>query len=156
MEGIREYLFGVIAAGVMCAIVSQLCGKDSLFGIAVKLIAGIFMLLALVSPLTNIRLQRVNILTDISQQAEQITQTSADSSRESMAAIIKEQTQAYILDKAESLGVALSVDVTLSEAELPEPIGITISGSVSPYSKKILSETIAEDLGIGMEAQKWN
>ena len=155
MQGIKEYLLGVIAAAILCAIVTQLVSKESLPGAAMKLICGVFMLLALVSPVTQIRIRPSHIFSDLSLQADLITTAASESSRESIAQIIKEQTQAYILDKASSQGVSLSVSVALSDGEIPKPIGVTLTGSVSPYTKKILSETIEKDLGIAAEAQIW-
>ena len=156
MDGIKEYLFGVIAEAILCAIVSQIAGKDSFLGTAVKLITGVFMLLALVSPVMDIRLNPMDIFSDITLQADYITSSAADSSRESMAGIIKDQTQAYILDKAKNHGVELSVEVMLSDDKIPKPISVALRGSVSPYVKKMLTEVIEQDLGIGTEAQIWN
>lgn len=156
MEGVREYLLGVIAAAILCSILSQLAGKEGFLGAVMKLLCGIFMVLALVAPITKIRISPNKIFSGISLQANAITASAAESSRESMAAIIKEQTQAYILDKANSQGVNLSVEVMLSDAEIPEPIGVKLSGNVSPYAKKILSQAIENDLGIATEAQIWN
>lgn len=157
MAGIKEYLFGVIAAAVLCAIVSQLAGKDSFLGAAVKLITGVFMLLSLVAPILDLQIPTPgNIFADLSLEADQITASADDSTRESISAIIKERTQAYILDKANTHGVTLSVEVTLSDSEIPEPVSVQISGNVSPYTKKILSQTIERDLGIATEAQVWN
>ncbi|MBQ7817207.1 MAG: hypothetical protein IJ388_00220 [Oscillospiraceae bacterium] len=157
MTGIKEYLFGVIAAAILCAVVSQLAGKDSFPGSAVKLIAGIFMLLTLACPVLDLHITTPGALfADISLQADQITASAEDSTRESISGIIKERTQAYILDKANNYGVTLSVEVTLSDSDIPEPVSVQISGNVSPYTKKILSETIERDLGIATEAQVWN
>ncbi len=156
MEGVKEYLLGVIAAAILCAIISQIPGKDSFLSAAMKLITGVFMLLALASPLIQIRLQPLDFITDITDQAKQITASAAVSGKDSVGRIIKERTQAYILDKASSLGAELSVEVMLSDSDVPVPVSVTISGNISPYSRKILSESIANDLGIGTEAQKWN
>ena len=157
MSSIREYLLGIVAAAILCAIVSQLPGKDSFLGSTMKLITGVFMLIALVSPVAKLQIRMPSeIFTDISQQADQITASAVDSTRESVSAIIKEQTQAYILDKAKSYGLEMSVEVTLSDDRIPEPISVKLSGNVSPYNKKILSEAIEKDLGIPTEAQIWN
>lgn len=156
MEGIKDYLIGVIAAAIVCAIVSQMAGKDTFLAAALKLITGVFMLIALTAPALNLRIKPISLFADISQQAEQITSSAEDSTRESISGIIKERTQAYILDKAKNQGADLAVEVALSDAEIPEPISVTISGNVSPYVKKTLSEMIEKDLGIGVEAQIWN
>jgi len=157
MDGIKEYLFGVIAAAIICAIVSQLAGKDSFLGAAMKLITGVFMLLVLISPVMKLRIRSTaDLLSDISYQADQITSAATASTHESISTIIKERTQAYILDKASAQGVNVSVSVELSNDEIPRPVSVHISGDISPYKKKILSEKIANELGIGTEAQIWN
>ena len=157
MASIKAYLFGVIAAAILCAVVSQLAGKESFLGSAMKLITGIFMLIVLISPVMDFNIKSpAELLGDISFQAEQITSAAADSTQESVSTIIMEQTEAYILDKASAQGVDVSVAVELSDDEIPKPVLVRISGDVSPYKKKILSQTIANDLGIGTEAQIWN
>ena len=156
MDGIKEYLIGVITAAILCTIVSQLAGKGSFLGAAIKLITGVFMLLALVSPITKIRFKPANLFSDISFQADQITASASDSTRESISGIIKDQTRAYILDKANLSGTELSVDVILSDSDIPTPVSVVLSGNISPYAKKILTERIEKDLGIGREAQIWN
>ena len=156
MEGIREYLLGVIAAAILCSVISQFAAKDGLLSAGIKLICGVFMVVALVSPIIKIRIDPTRIFSDVSLEANGITETAANASRESVSAIIKEQTQAYILDKANSQGANLSVEVMLSDEEIPKPIRVKITGNVSPYSKRILTQTIENDLGIAAEAQIWN
>ena len=156
MQSIREYLLGVIAAAIICAVVSQISGKGSFLAAAIKLITGAFMLVVLISPIKHIQIRPANLFSDISLQADEITAAAAETTQESMASIIKEQTRAYILDKADQYGAALTVDVTLSDADIPTPISVKISGKVSPYTKKMLSGIIANDLGIATEAQIWN
>lgn len=156
MESIKEYLLGVIGAAILCSIVSQIAGKESFLGTTVKLITGAFMLIVLIAPITDIRIQPEKLFSDISLDADKITSAAANSSRDSIAGIIKEQTQAYILDKANTCGVALRVEVVVSDGEIPQPVSVILSGNVSPYNKKLLTQTIENDLGIPSEAQIWN
>ena len=69
--------------------------------------------------------------------------------------IIKEKTEAYILEKAESLGLDISVEINFGEADSMVPTEVRISGPVSPYAKDQLSKTISTDLGIPEERQIW-
>lgn len=157
MGTFREYLLAVVAAAMLCAIVTSLYGKGSFLSTAVKLICGVFMLVVLVKPITDVRIRSpLRALDDITVQADTITSAAADSSRESICAIITQRTQTYILDKATDNGVTLSVEVMLSDGEIPEPVSVRLQGSISPYKKKILSEMIETDLGIPQEAQIWN
>lgn len=73
--------------------------------------------------------------------------------RDSMADIIKEETEAYILDKAADLHANLRVEVTIGEDNLPA--AVTISGEASPYARRQIQAMIANDLGISKENQKW-
>lgn len=52
--------------------------------------------------------------------------------RDSMADIIKEETEAYILDKAADLHANLHVEVTVGEDNLPT--AVTLSREASPYA----------------------
>ena len=65
-----------------------------------------------------------------------------------MTEIIKQRTQAYILDKAQALNTVLEVEVTLSDDDIPVPLKVRLKGKISPYAKGRLQATIAEDLGI--------
>ena len=73
--------------------------------------------------------------------------------RDSMADIIKEETEAYILDKAADLHANLHVEVTVGEDNLPT--AVTLSGEASPYARRQIQAIIANDLGIAKENQKW-
>ena len=69
------------------------------------------------------------------------------------SAIIKAETEAYILDKARSYGQELTVEVTLSNEDPPVPEGVCIQGSISPYAKSMLKKCLKEDLMIREEDQ---
>ena len=73
--------------------------------------------------------------------------------RDSMADIIKEETEAYILDKAADLHAHLRVEVAVGEDNLPA--AVTISGEAAPYARRQIQAMIANDLGISKENQKW-
>ena len=74
---------------------------------------------------------------------------------QAMTELIKEKSQAYILDKAAELDASITADVTISEEELPKPLSVVISGQVSPYNRKRLESILETDLGIAKENQVW-
>lgn len=153
---IREYLIGVTAAALICGIVKALLPEKSGLGIVVKSLLAVAMLLAAVQPLTGMRVDGLFDWTgDISADAQTIISDAEFASKEAMQARIKEQTEAYILAKAESLGAQLEVSVTLSDNQFAEPVGVRIAGAISPYAKQVLIQTITDDLGIDREAQQW-
>ena len=70
------------------------------------------------------------------------------------AAIITQQTQSYILDKADTLGVCLEVGVELNEEMVPWRV--TMTGEAPPYARQRLEGIIQDDLGIPAERQVWS
>jgi len=97
-----------------------------------------------------------DILDDISLEGESAAVFGQEAAQKEYSDIIKKRTAAYILDKAKSLGAELMVEVTLNDAIPPVPCAVRLSGSITPYAKKVLSETISRDLGIKTEEQTWN
>lgn len=155
MESIREYLIGVTAAALICAVMTKLLGKGTL-GAVVKLIAGIFMALAIISPMVDIRIEELtDFVSDIKLSADDAAVEGENSARAAVESIITERTREYILDKAEALGLEMTVEVELDTGEIPVPRAVTLSGDISPYAKAVLSEYIAANLGIEAEEQTW-
>ena len=156
MDSIRQYLLTVLAAALVCGITVSLVGKKGSLAGIIKLLCGIFMAVAVLRPLADLRPE---LFTDFSPefhiQAEQSALEGENSAREAISEIITGQTQAYILDKAKTMGASLSVEVVLDEGMPPVPCGVYLRGSISPYNKKRLSELIENDLGISLEAQIW-
>ena len=91
----------------------------------------------------------------VGEEVEDAVSNGKGAAYEAMAASIKAQTEAYILDKAESFGASLTVEVSVEGPDLPVPCGVRIAGSISPYGKKQLSDMIVKDLGIPAEEQIW-
>ncbi len=156
MDRIREYLIGVIAAALLCGIVSALTDPKGSVGHALKLTSGLLMLLAVVHPWIHISLDSLykwpdSIVAD-GQDFMQSGQTMAeDAYRDS----IKQQTQAYILDEARTLGCELAVEVRLSDESVPVPEQVFLSGNASPYAKQVLTNLLTQQLGIEREDLLW-
>lgn len=156
MDAIKTYLLQVTAAAVVCGIVHTLAGKKGTLATGVRLLSGIFLTLTLLGPLVNLRLTEIpDALQKIESAGSDLVADGEISSRDAMAEIIKEKTEAYILDKADSLGAAVQVSVSLTLDGMPVPNAVSLRGSISPYGKQRLQEIITEDLGIPEEAQTW-
>ncbi len=152
-----QYLIGICCAALLCAIVTGVLGNKGAVGAAVKLICGIFMMMTLISPLVDVRLQKLDsVFEGITMEADALAAEGEISSRNQIAAIIKEKSEAYILDKAGELGAQISVEVTLSGDAVPVPVGTHITGNLSPYARKQLADLLTKDLGIAGEEQRWN
>ena len=156
MDGVREYLLRLICAALVCGLLTRLMGNKGLLSELVKLLAGVCMAITVLSPWVDIpKLRLEEITRDFTFNAEAFTESGKNSAYRAMADIIKERTEAYILDKAKALGAEITVEVDLSVDEIPYPTGATLEGAISPYGKSLLSSYISENLGISMEDQTW-
>jgi hypothetical protein len=156
MEQVRTYLLSVIAAAVICSLVTAIPGKSGSISSVLKLMTGIFMAVTVLSPLVPFQLPNIQSYMDTF-HADAITAVSAGQhmADSDMRQIIKSRVEAYILDKAAAYGVDLTVEVSLTDDEVPVPCGVKLSGAVSPYAKLTLSNMLVEDLGIRKEEQIW-
>ena len=150
----KAYLISVCIAAVICSIFSVIVPAKGTNGTLLKLLSGFFMLYTLLSPLLTLKLQEfTEYWEDLTLEAESAVSAGTLSAQIEKEKIIIQQTQAYILEKAKSLGAQLSVEVILSDGI---PNTVNIRGAASPYAKKQITAMITEDLGIEAEAQHWN
>ena len=151
-----SYIFSVTVAGILCAIITSILGDKGTYGTIIKMLAGIFLAVTMISPLGNLRLGNLEQeIQDWRVDGNAVASQGQEMSTGAMIAIIKEETEAYILDKAASLGVTLSVEVMVEDGNVPRLSGVQLSGQVSPYARQQLSTWISNDLGISKENQKW-
>ena len=141
---------------MICAIVTKLMGGKGSLGALTKLITGVFLLFTLIRPLYSLDLLgAAQWWQGYDEQAAQAVAQGKEQARKSMAELITQRTQAYILDKAQALNTALEVEVTLSDDEIPVPVKVRLKGKVSPYAKGRLQQIVTEELGIEKENQIW-
>lgn len=91
---------------------------------------------------------------DLKTEGISITQHAQEETENHLRAIIKEETETYILDKALSMDTNVQVEVLLHEDD-PIPVGAVITGDLSPYNKSVLSRYMQDTLAIAEEAQIW-
>lgn len=155
MKAIGTYLMTLTGAALICAFATKMPIKGVNAGI-LRMICGVFIALVVISPLISIKLESLDTLTDdIWSTASQTTVHGENIAKQAMAELIKEKTQAYILDKAADLGVCLNVIVSVSSDDLPVPDGVQLAGDISPYAKSVLTEYIEQQLGIDRKEQIW-
>ena len=151
-----KYLLSLVAAATLCGIATSLLGDKGTLGTVIKFLAGIYMTLSIVAPWGQLQLGELADLKDqIAADSERVSLSGQNAAKDAMAQSIIANTQSYILDKAENLGVQLNVEVLLDDSAIPVPIGVRIRGNISPYNKEKLSTIIETDLGIPTEAQVW-
>ena len=157
MDSIRRYIFTLICMAILCGLVSALFENSSTQKKLIKFAAGILMVIVALTPLLGSeRLKFNRIPTDLGMEAQSALYAGKEQADGMLRQIITEQTQAYILDKATSMGVELSAEVILSDTDPPTPETIVLTGTVSPYVKKQLSNTLISELEISEDKLQWN
>ena len=156
MEEIRSYLLGVVAAAVFCGIATKLVNTKSTVGIAIKLLAGFLMILSVVRPWAEIRMDDFLSWTDsIQTDGAFAVADGVQLADESYRQGIKQRIEAYVVDEAKAYDCQLTVDVILSEEALAVPLQIRLSGEASPYARQALTNLLSERLGIEREDLIW-
>ncbi len=156
MEPIAEYLLSVTGAAMLCAVVLRLLDGKGNAAAAAKMLTGIFMAVTVLTPLTNFRLSdALELLPQLNTDAQGAVAQGEASAKKALQEGISHQVEAYILDKAEKLGVKLAVEVELSSDAIPVPVRVRLRGNVSPYAKTRLQSILQNDLGIDKENQIW-
>lgn len=154
MAWLGRYVLAVIAASLITAVISSFFdGKGGISAI-VKLVSGLFLTFVIISPLTKLDFSPVNDYLDkITLDGVEAAAVGENLAREAEADIIISQVRSYIMDKADSLGAQLDVEVVLDQDNIP--VSVRLEGSISPYAKAQVAEMITEDLGISKEHQRW-
>ncbi len=156
MEALRQYLLSVTAAAIVCGIAEKLLAKKGTAAAIGRMMTGIFLALVVISPLGTVSIDGLeDFSTDIRAQANEAVSAGQAQTHSALAAIIKERTQAYILEKAEAYQVLLDVSVEMSQEQIPVPLSVRLEGSISPYAKARLQDILEKDLGIPKEKQVW-
>ena len=156
MDTVRRYLFSLCAAALLCSLVRALVPKGRMKSIC-SLLCGVFLAMTALSGLAGWQLTDVaEELTKMRIAAEEARTGVEIRNREALSAIIKSKTEAYIWDKAQELGLAVAIDVTVAEdASYPYPAAVRITGSFSEMQRQSLTRYIEENLAIGKEQQTW-
>lgn len=152
MQMLRQYLFSLVAAAIVCSVVSalgQLSGSKGLL----RLLCGLFLTLTALQPLLHLTGVRLDGIADYRTQAQTYVEQGQAQSKLACHAIIKQRCEAYILEEAAALQAELEVEVALSPEGLPQQVQLT--GRCPPRAKARLSAAIQEQLGIAKENQRW-
>lgn len=153
MNTLAQYTLTVTAAAVLTAVITALAGQGTMAALA-KLLGGLFMALTILSPLVRLQLPDWQEWSAaFAMDGEAAAAAGQAMANEAASAIITEEVEAYIRDKADACGVSVDVAVRLDTEGIP--VGVTLTGKLSSDAKEDLTRIIADDLGIGEEDQEW-
>ncbi len=157
MENIGAYLLQITGCALICSAVLYFLGEKGTVSGAVKLLCAAAMAICVLSPWVDMDLRGYLTLSEsFTQQGQEAADAGENSALSAMEEIISQQTGAYILDKAVSLGADLTVTVQVLRQMPPVPCSVSLQGSISPYGRQVLSDWLEKEIGIAREAQQWN
>lgn len=156
MTFFEGYLIRLTAAAILAAVVRKLAPAGAA-GKAAKLGAGLLVLLTAFGPVAEIDM--VAAAENIARQGfyDPLSTGELESTANTLlSGLISQEAEAYILDKAQALGLEVTVTVeTKVEGRYPVPWRVTLRGSPTQGQKAALTGAIGEELGIPEERQEW-
>lgn len=155
MGRFQEYAVSIIATTLICSAVSSLLQNSAAKGV-VRMVIGMILTVSIVSPLLQLEISISDVFDSLVVDGANAASTAGENlSREALRAIIKEDTEAYIQDKAADLNAEITAEVILNHGDPPIPEKAVISGRISPYAKQQLQEILHTQLGIAKESLEW-
>ena len=154
MGALREWLTSLVAVSMLLSVARTLVPEGSIRKIS-SFTGGLILLVVLLRPLLGADLSRLDLhLEDYERAIGQRQEELASAGEAELAGIIEERTAAYISDKADTLGLAVKVQVETKPAGdgVPVPWRAELWGPRSP----VLATYMEEELGIPGERQVWH
>ena len=154
MELFRSWLLGLIGAAVFCAVTAELLPRGGVKRVH-SLMCSVVMSAALLLPL--LRLDAGDFTLDLARSREEIaavTRSAEEISQRLNRRSIEAELEAYILDKAQTLGAAVrgaKVEARWSTEGVWYPVAVTVDGEYHDA----LARLIESELGIAAPAQNW-
>ena len=152
MDGIRQWLLGILAAAMGLSLLYALLPKGAVRA-AAKATGGLILLLAVVQPLLRVRWEELTWRYE-TYQREMDRQTEAYQAAyaDSLSGDIADRTAAYISEKAAQLGLSCHPRVEVTwRGGVPYPGSVTLDMA----ENRALSAILEEDLGIPPSEQHW-
>ena len=153
VAALREWVTSVVLVTLLLSVAQTLIPEGSIRKIAV-FTGGLILLAALLQPVLGADLSRLDLELDAYEQTvrERREELETEGKRD-LSAIIAETTAAYISDKADTLGIAVTVKVSVEPGEngVPVPSSVRLSGPTSGE----LADYMEQELGIPRERQVW-
>ena len=157
-EGMKNWIIAITACALILAALESLVPKGAVKKTA-AFAGGMLMLLVLLQPITaRWEVRPAEWLEAAEKEREDYAQALTRESRSLLEKLIAEESQAYILEWAEELGLSCRVSVGCRSDEngLSFPHEVTvISPAMAEHQRQVLSERIETELGIAKERQNF-
>lgn len=154
MHILSQIILSVIAASFVLALLGGILDQKGTSAALFRLFGGIFLALTIIQPIADLDFSGLNnYIESFSAEGEAAAAEGENIADEKYQAIIKSRVEAYILDKADSLGTDIEVEITLNDDAVP--VEARLQGDVSPYAKSQIQTMLDSELGIAKEDQRW-
>lgn len=153
-ELIRNWLLGITCAAMVLALAESLAPEGSVKRVC-RLAGGLVLLLAAIGPVVKLDEGKLARLTrDYHVEAEEYGEELTRQQEILYESIIAEECAAYILDKAEKLGISCRAEVTVAWQDgVPQPHTAIIAGTWTAQQHEALCGIIESELGIDRALQ---
>lgn len=155
MEAVRQWLLGVTCTAMVLALTQALAPEGGVKKVC-RLAGGLALLLAAASPLLTLEDGAVSrALEEYRAAVRDCGDGLAEKADQFYETIIAEETAAYIVDKAEEIGVSCQAEVTFAYDEdgVPYPWEITARGEWTREQRGRLSALLERELGVPVQRQ---
>jgi len=150
---VRDWLTSIVLVSMLVSVAQAMIPEGAIRKIA-SFTSGLILLVALLRPLLGVDLGRLELglegYRDAIEERQEELSAAADAE---MAAIIEKQTAAYISDKADALGLTVTVRVSVKLG--PEGVAVPWSAEVRGQHSEELAAYMERELGIPEERQVW-
>ena len=158
MSFLQSWVRGLVAASAAAALASQLTPAGPVKKVT-ELACGVMLMAVLVSPVIKADMKAFSYaLSDYRNTVARVTQDMEAQEKQLIRLYIEQQTAAYILDEAHSLGIS-DLEVSVRSKWGDEswiPYEAVLRGVVLPEQQNELREYMESQLGIPLERQRWN
>ena len=155
MTALRQWLLGVACTALVLAAAEGLAPKGSVKKVC-RLAGGLALVLAAAGPLLQIDSGLIARAAEEYRAASRSCETElAEKNNLLYQTIIEDRTAAYIVDKAEELGILCQAEVTCSNDEngVPCPWEVAARGQWTPEQRARLERLLEEELGVPAQRQ---
>lgn len=156
-ELVRQWLLGIACTALILAAAESLAPDGSVKKVC-RLAGGLALLLAAVGPLLRLDSGALaNMLEEYQAAVRSYEETLGEQNDLFYQTIIEDSTAAYIVDKAEKLGISCQAEVTISYDEngVPCPWEVTARGDWTDEARETLERLLEDDLGVPPQRQHY-
>jgi stage III sporulation protein AF len=153
----RQWITSITCAAILTAVLQAFLPQNGL-GKAGRLVGSLVLMIATIQPLVSLDYDALaQSWAEIGQTEAGDTASLEQSNRGVLKRIIEQQTAAYILDKAEELGVDCQVEVTYAwdENGTAYPSQASITSSAAQAELEQLADWMETELGIPRSCQMY-